>query len=89
MNQFRICSVTELRHKQWQSHAQILGLIALGWMAATLLSRADNSVQTPLNQAVAAGQFRKVTPAIDLDGCPQMSGSGLHMDCRLSIAPQS
>lgn len=91
MNEFRIVSLAELRRRQWLGRAHVAALIGLGWLAATLLSEARDPTplaQTSLDRAVAREQLQ-AQPQSSSSSCPQLSRSGLRMDCRLSLAPQS
>ena len=86
MNQFRIYNLAELRRRQWLRRSHMLALLALGWLGGTLMSQArdaDSLAPTPLNRAVAAGQLHAL-PASPATACPQLSSTGLRMDCHLS-----
>ncbi|WP_428309397.1 hypothetical protein [Hydrocarboniphaga sp.] len=93
MSEFRIVSLSELRRRQWLGRAHVAALIGLGWLAATLLSEARDPAppaQTSLDRAVAREQLQAVSaPQPSASPCPQLSRSGLRMDCSLSLAPQS
>jgi hypothetical protein len=86
VNQFRIYNLAELRRRQWLRRSHMLALLALGWLGGTLMSQArdaDSLAPTPLNRAVAAEQLQAL-PVPPASACPQLSSTGLRMDCRLS-----
>jgi hypothetical protein len=92
VNQFRIYNLDELRRRQWLRRGHMLALLALGWLGGTLMSQArdaDSPAPTPLNRAVAAGQLQTLPAAPSASACPQLSGNGLRLDCRLSLPSQS
>lgn len=91
MNEFRICSLAELRRRQWLGRAHVAALIGLGWLAATLLSQAQDAaplMPTTLDRAVARGQLQSLAPPDQPASCPQLAGGGLRMDCSLSDTPR-
>jgi hypothetical protein len=92
VNEFRIVSLSELRRRQWLGRAHVAALVGLGWLAATLLSEARDPAppaQSSLDRAVAREQLQLIPASKQPGSCPQLSNSGLRMDCNLSITPQS
>lgn len=93
VSEFRIVDLSELRRRQWLGRAHVAALVGLGWLAATLLSEARDpapAAQTSLDRAVARGQLQAISaPPPPSSSCPQLSRSGLRMDCNLSVVPQS
>ncbi|MDB5969791.1 MAG: hypothetical protein JWQ90_2241 [Hydrocarboniphaga sp.] len=87
VNQFQIFSVTELSRRHWLRRSHMLALLALGWLGGTLMSQArdaDSIAPTPLNRAVADGRLLAPASPTPVLECPQLSATGLRLDCRLS-----
>jgi len=92
VNQFRIYNLAELRRRQWLRRSHMLALLALGWLGGTLMSQArdaDLMAPTPLNRAVAAQQLLAPPSPATASACPQPTGTGLRLDCKLRLLPQS